>query len=295
MERGQMRVEANVSLRPRGTEPFGVRVEVKNMNSFRAVERAIAFEIERQAAILDAGGDAASRRRAAGPRSAARPTGCGSRRRRTTTATSRSRTCRRSTSTRPGWPRCARALPELPAARRARYRDALGLSAYDAAVLVADPDASRAVRGDPRGRPVTRREARSPTGSPATTSRLRTSANRTADRGRAGRARRDRRRGRGGRDLARERRERSSSDHARVGRAGRDDHRADAASARSPTTRRCSAVVDAVARRQPGGGRRLPRRQGAGRRLPGRPGHEGDPRPGERGAVTASASYSRTG
>ena len=49
MERGQMRVEANVSLRPRGTEPFGTRVEVKNMNSFRSVERAIAFEIERQA------------------------------------------------------------------------------------------------------------------------------------------------------------------------------------------------------------------------------------------------------
>ena len=55
MERGQLRVEANVSLRPRGTEPFGTRVEVKNMNSFRAVERAIAFEIERQAAALDAG------------------------------------------------------------------------------------------------------------------------------------------------------------------------------------------------------------------------------------------------
>ena len=55
MERGQMRVEANVSLRPRGTEPFGTRVEVKNMNSFRSVERAIAYEIERQAAALDAG------------------------------------------------------------------------------------------------------------------------------------------------------------------------------------------------------------------------------------------------
>jgi aspartyl-tRNA(Asn)/glutamyl-tRNA(Gln) amidotransferase subunit B len=57
MERGQMRVEANVSLRPRGTEPFGTRVEVKNMNSFRSVERAINFEIERQAAALDAGGE----------------------------------------------------------------------------------------------------------------------------------------------------------------------------------------------------------------------------------------------
>jgi aspartyl-tRNA(Asn)/glutamyl-tRNA(Gln) amidotransferase subunit B len=55
MERGQMRVEANVSLRLRGTEAFGTRVEVKNMNSFRSVERAIAFEIERQAAALDAG------------------------------------------------------------------------------------------------------------------------------------------------------------------------------------------------------------------------------------------------
>ena len=55
MERGQMRVEANVSLRPRGTEAFGTRVEVKNMNSFRAVERAIGYEIERQGAALDAG------------------------------------------------------------------------------------------------------------------------------------------------------------------------------------------------------------------------------------------------
>src|SRR5262245_42198287 len=55
MERGQLRVEANVSLRPRGTEPFGTRVEVKNMNSFRSVEHAVAFEIERQAAALDAG------------------------------------------------------------------------------------------------------------------------------------------------------------------------------------------------------------------------------------------------
>src|SRR5436190_9076015 len=55
MERGQMRVEANVSLRARGTEPVGTRIEVKNMNSFRSVERAIAFEIERQAAAIDAG------------------------------------------------------------------------------------------------------------------------------------------------------------------------------------------------------------------------------------------------
>jgi aspartyl-tRNA(Asn)/glutamyl-tRNA(Gln) amidotransferase subunit B len=55
MENGQMRVEANVSIRPRGREAFGTRVEVKNMNSMRAVERAIDFEIERQAAAIDAG------------------------------------------------------------------------------------------------------------------------------------------------------------------------------------------------------------------------------------------------
>ena len=55
MERGQMRVEANVSLRPRGEPAFGTRVEVKNMNSFRSVERAIGFEIARQAAALDGG------------------------------------------------------------------------------------------------------------------------------------------------------------------------------------------------------------------------------------------------
>ncbi|HEX7431604.1 MAG TPA: Asp-tRNA(Asn)/Glu-tRNA(Gln) amidotransferase subunit GatB, partial [Candidatus Limnocylindrales bacterium] len=55
MENGQMRVEANVSIRPRGREAFGTRVEVKNMNSMRAVERAIAFEIERQAVAIDAG------------------------------------------------------------------------------------------------------------------------------------------------------------------------------------------------------------------------------------------------
>ena len=46
-----MRVEANVSLRP-AAGALGTRVEVKNMNSFRSVERAIAFEIERQAAAL---------------------------------------------------------------------------------------------------------------------------------------------------------------------------------------------------------------------------------------------------
>ena len=55
MESGQMRVEANVSLRPVGSDTFGTRVEVKNMNSFRSVERAIDHEIERQTRALREG------------------------------------------------------------------------------------------------------------------------------------------------------------------------------------------------------------------------------------------------
>jgi aspartyl-tRNA(Asn)/glutamyl-tRNA(Gln) amidotransferase subunit B len=51
-----MRCDANVSLRPRGETRLGTKTEVKNMNSFRAVQRALEFEVERQMAILRAGG-----------------------------------------------------------------------------------------------------------------------------------------------------------------------------------------------------------------------------------------------
>jgi aspartyl-tRNA(Asn)/glutamyl-tRNA(Gln) amidotransferase subunit B len=141
MERGQMRVEANVSLRPRGTEAFGTRIEVKNMNSFRSVERAIAFEIERQAAALDGGEPIVQETRGWSEERA---------------STYRMRVKETSDDYRyfpePDLPplhldaawlaSIEAALPELPAARRARYRDALGLSAYDAVVLVADRDAT---------------------------------------------------------------------------------------------------------------------------------------------------------
>jgi aspartyl-tRNA(Asn)/glutamyl-tRNA(Gln) amidotransferase subunit B len=56
MEKGGMRCDANVSIRPRGVTTLGTKVEVKNMNSFRSVQRAIEFEIERQTKVLDAGG-----------------------------------------------------------------------------------------------------------------------------------------------------------------------------------------------------------------------------------------------
>ena len=147
MERGQMRVEANVSLRPRGEEPFGTRVEVKNMNSFRSVERAIGYEIERQGRMLDAGeplsmetrgwddgrqatyrmrveGDVRGLPLLPGARPAAAPRGAGVDRRRPL------RRC----------PSCPR-----PAARATRR---WGSPHYDAAVIVADPGDDRRVRGD---------------------------------------------------------------------------------------------------------------------------------------------------
>jgi aspartyl-tRNA(Asn)/glutamyl-tRNA(Gln) amidotransferase subunit B len=152
MERGQMRVEANVSLRPRGSEPFGIRVEVKNMNSFRSVERAITYEIERQAAVIDAGGELVQETRGWSDDRG---------------ETYRMRVKESSDDYRyfpepdlpplrvaAEWLAEVRAsLPELPAARRARYRDGLALSAYDAGVLAADPDAHElfeaTLRADP--------------------------------------------------------------------------------------------------------------------------------------------------
>ena len=141
MEEGQMRVEANVSLRPRGRDAFGTRVEVKNMNSFRSVERAIAFEIERQARALDAGETISQETR-----------GWDDDRGLTYTMRSKEDSHDYRYFPEPDLPplRADRAwlaaigaaLPELPAARRERYREAYGLTPYDAAVLVADAGAS---------------------------------------------------------------------------------------------------------------------------------------------------------
>jgi len=57
MEEGSLRCDANVSVRPKGREKFGTRTELKNMNSFRNVERAIDFEIKRQIDVLESGGE----------------------------------------------------------------------------------------------------------------------------------------------------------------------------------------------------------------------------------------------
>jgi aspartyl-tRNA(Asn)/glutamyl-tRNA(Gln) amidotransferase subunit B len=142
MERGQLRVEANVSLRPRGTEAFGTRVEVKNMNSFRSVERAIEFEIERQAAALDAGEPLRMETR-----------GWSDERGETYHMRSKETSDDYRYFPEPDLPPLRvdstwlhdirGSLPELPAERRVRYQAALGLSAYDAAFLTADADAGR--------------------------------------------------------------------------------------------------------------------------------------------------------
>lgn len=57
MEEGSLRCDVNISIKPIGRERFGTKVEVKNMNSFRNVQKAIDFEIERQAEVIDSGGE----------------------------------------------------------------------------------------------------------------------------------------------------------------------------------------------------------------------------------------------
>ena len=56
MQEGSFRCDANVSLRPEGSEEFGTRTEIKNLNSFRFVERALEYEVERQMEVLESGG-----------------------------------------------------------------------------------------------------------------------------------------------------------------------------------------------------------------------------------------------
>ncbi len=141
MENGQMRVEANVSIRPRGREAFGIRTEVKNMNSMRAVERAIAFEIERQAVVLDAGGSM---------RMETRGWDEGSQSTYLMRPKEEENDYRYFPEpdlppllTTPEWlAEIKSRLPELPAARRTRYSTVFGLSAYDASVLVSDASAT---------------------------------------------------------------------------------------------------------------------------------------------------------
>jgi aspartyl-tRNA(Asn)/glutamyl-tRNA(Gln) amidotransferase subunit B len=137
MERGSLRVDANLSLRPRGATTLGTKTEVKNMNSFAHVERAIEAETARQRAILEDRGQVEQVTLLFNPASGqVRPI----------------RTKEESHDYRyfpdpdlpplvveESWIVAERAaLPEMPAARRSRLVAELGLSEYDARVLVGE-------------------------------------------------------------------------------------------------------------------------------------------------------------
>ncbi|HKO16395.1 MAG TPA: Asp-tRNA(Asn)/Glu-tRNA(Gln) amidotransferase subunit GatB [Gemmatimonadaceae bacterium] len=138
MEEGSLRVDANVSARPRGATRLGTKTEVKNMNSFSGVERALEAEFARQCAILDAGGVVEQQTMlwdgAAGQVRPAR-TKEGSHDYRYFPEPDLPPLVLRG-----DWIEQVRAhLPELPAARRARFRAAYGLGDYDVEVLTATP------------------------------------------------------------------------------------------------------------------------------------------------------------
>jgi aspartyl-tRNA(Asn)/glutamyl-tRNA(Gln) amidotransferase subunit B len=134
MESGQLRCDANVSLRPAGSRELGTKVEVKNMNSFRAIHRAIEYEIERQTQVLDTGGTLIQETR-------------GWNDARGLTVSQRSKEFAEDYRYFPEpdlppldvsrqWVEEIRAsLPELPAARRERFMTAYGLTPYDASLL----------------------------------------------------------------------------------------------------------------------------------------------------------------
>jgi aspartyl-tRNA(Asn)/glutamyl-tRNA(Gln) amidotransferase subunit B len=136
LEEGSMRCDANVSVRPAGATELGTKVEVKNMNSFRAVHLALGYEIERQRAAMLAGAPIVQETR-------------GWNEARGITVGQRSKEYAHDYRyfPEPDLPplrpaldlveRVRAELPELPASRAARFREQLGLSAYDADQLTA--------------------------------------------------------------------------------------------------------------------------------------------------------------
>jgi aspartyl-tRNA(Asn)/glutamyl-tRNA(Gln) amidotransferase subunit B len=139
MEEGSFRCDANISLRPRGTTALGVKTEIKNLNSFRAVESALAYEIARHGEVLADGGTVVQETRLWDPEAGE-------------TRAMRSKEAAHDYRYFPepdllplvvdeAWIAAVRAtLPELPAARRARFVADYGLPDYDAEVLTARRD-----------------------------------------------------------------------------------------------------------------------------------------------------------
>ncbi len=136
MEEGSFRCDANISIRPRGSTKFGPKVEVKNMNSFRSVYRALQYEAERQVRAVEEG-----QRIVQETRGWVEERG----------VTVSQRTKEYASDYRyfpepdlpplvigPEWvEQVRRGLPELPDARKARFMEQFGLSEYDARLLTA--------------------------------------------------------------------------------------------------------------------------------------------------------------
>ncbi|MFQ3788324.1 Asp-tRNA(Asn)/Glu-tRNA(Gln) amidotransferase subunit GatB [Halomonas sp. A29] len=136
MAEGSMRCDVNVSVRPMGQETLGTRAEIKNVNSFRFVERAIAYEVERQIELLEEGGKVVQETRLFDPER----------------DETRSMRTKEEANDYRYFPcpdllpvvldkayidHLRDNLPELPADKRTRFENELGLSAYDASVLSA--------------------------------------------------------------------------------------------------------------------------------------------------------------
>ncbi len=138
MEKGVIRFEPNISVRPAGSSELRTRTELKNLNSFRALERGTLYEIERQSVLWDSGGHVRQETR-----------GWSEAEGRTLPQRGKEHAHDYRYFPEPDLPPLlidqqrveqARAgLPELPAAKRARFRAAYGLSPYDAALLVDEP------------------------------------------------------------------------------------------------------------------------------------------------------------
>ncbi len=134
MEKGHLRCDANVSVRPRGQEKFGTKAEVKNLNSFRFLKQALDFEIERQVKLLESGGRVVQETRLYNPDKGE-------------TFSMRSKEDAHDYRYFPEpdlTPLCVDAawlgkvkseMPELPARKRARFIADFGLREYDAEVL----------------------------------------------------------------------------------------------------------------------------------------------------------------
>jgi len=136
MQEGSFRCDANVSVRPRGQKEYGTRCEIKNLNSFRFMEKAIEFEVRRQIALIEEGGTVVQETRLYdADRDETRPM--------------RSKEDAQDYRYFPDpdllplvidaqWvERVRAALPELPDAMAQRFQSVLGLSAYDAGVITA--------------------------------------------------------------------------------------------------------------------------------------------------------------